>query len=202
MNFVHSDWSRRFRRYSRPSFAIVLFMPLAMVVLACTPETSVPTATPPPSATLQSTPPPATPSAIAASVTACPTEHQTAYLLALAEIHEEVEPALGWILNDLTEAVEQPALVSDSNWDLGLIIHMGMMKLAAAEIRGLDPPVGSRELHAIELGLADDLELVANEAGRDVDAIDAGYVAEVEEGLTRINKLMTDSANRIERFCE
>ena len=152
------------------------------------------TATPAPSPSATPTPTPATPG--------CPTVDQAAYFLALSTIERGVATAFADLGETFLLAGEQPLLIFEDDWRLDVAITLSTMNLAAEQIRSLAPPPNLEQLHALQLQIADQLEIVTSSSIQGIDDIDAALLNEATAAIGRTNTLVERSSVIIETLCD
>ena len=76
------------------------------------------------------------------------------------------------------------------------------MNIAAEQIRALNPPPGLEDLHALQLQIADQLEIVTSSSVQGIDDVDAALLDEATTAIARTNTLVASSADIIERVCD
>ena len=151
----------------------------------------------------------ATPSASSESTTAaspaatptCPTLAQATYFLALAEIQSGVDTAFADLGETFALAGNEPLLIFDDDWRLNVAITLTTMNIAAEQIRTLNPPPGLDDLHALQLQIADQLQIVTSSSVQGIDEVDAALLDEATTAIARTNTLVASSAEIIERVC-
>ena len=147
-------------------------------------------------------PPTAPPSASPAATAACPTLAQATYFLALSTIDGGVAAAFADLGETFSLAGEQPMLIFDEDWRLNVAITLTTMDIAAEQIRGLDPPPGLEDLHALQIQIADQLGIVTSSSIQGIDEIDAALLDEATAAIARTNTLVERSAAIIETLCD
>ena len=162
-----------------------------------------PTASPVPSQTATPAPSPsATPTPTPTLATpGCPTLDQATYFLALSTIEHGVATAFADLGETFIAAGEQPLLIFDDDWRLDVAITLSTINLAAGQIRDLTPPPGLELLHALQLQIADQLEIVTSSSIQGIDDIDAALLDEATAAIARTNTLVERSAEIIEGLC-
>ena len=76
------------------------------------------------------------------------------------------------------------------------------MDLVAEQIRDLDPPAGTEELHEVQLQIADELEITTAATVRGIDELDVAAIEEGTAALLRASALLDEATAILERFCE
>ena len=155
----------------------------------------------PPTATPSASSEPNTAASPAATPT-CPTLAQATYFLALSEIQTGVADAFADLGETFALAGEEPLLVFDDDWRLNVAITLTTMNLAAEQIRTLTPPPGLDDLHALQLQIADQLQIVTSSSVQGIDEVDAALLDEATTAIARTNTLVASSAEIIERVCD
>ena len=79
---------------------------------------------------------------------------------------------------------------------------MVTLNVVAEQIREVDPAAEMEELHAIQLQIADELEIITSATARGIDEIDAEILDEAVAALEQTTALAEDATRLIERFCD
>ena len=198
---------RRIPRARRPSLRwhpkpLILAVASLLLLLAATSGCggSKSTDQPPPASPVASRT--ATPAPSPAATPACPTLAQASYFLALSEIQSGVATAFADLGETFMLAGEQPTLIFDDDWRLNVAITLTTMNIAAEQIRTLNPPPGLEDLHALQLQIADQLEIVTSSSVQGIDDVDAALLDEATAAIARTNTLVERSTEIIERVCD
>ncbi|MBT5774076.1 MAG: hypothetical protein HOH95_06830 [Dehalococcoidia bacterium] len=133
---------------------------------------------------------------------ACPTLDQATYFLALSKIQTGVAAAFADLGETFALAGEEPLLIFNDDWRLNVAITLTTMNIAAEQIRALNPPPGLEDLHALQLQIADQLEIVTSSSVQGIDDVDAALLDEATTAIARTNTLVASSADIIERVCD
>lgn len=117
-------------------------------------------------------------------------------------IQDDLGSALSDFSNSFLAAGEDPLLILDDEWRLDVAIALATMDLVAEQIRDLDPPAGTEELHEVQLQIADELEITTAATVRGIDELDVAAIEEGTAALLRASALLDEATAILERFCE